>query len=96
MRKRVPLHSPVLHASVSSRLGHASPPFTDSWMTSRALVLVPPSQAALHSPHADQSSTLQSTENFQILGVFLKQIFAMMTSMLILLQSWVVMLVILA
>ena len=42
MGLRVPSHWSVLHVSVSSRCGHAVPPFSGSSTTSRALVLVPP------------------------------------------------------
>ena len=59
--ERVPGHSSVLHKSVSSSTEHAAPPFFASWMTSRVLVLLPPPQVTLQSPHADQSPTLQST-----------------------------------
>ena len=61
--ERLPSHWSVLHGSVNSRTGHAAPPFSGSSTTSLALVLVPPSQVALHSPHGFQSPTLQSTGN---------------------------------
>ena len=60
-----PGHSSVLHTIVSSRAGHVVPPCFGCWMTSRVLVLVPPPQVRLQSPHGDQSSTLQSTEDPQ-------------------------------
>ena len=60
---RVPAgHWLVLQGIVSSRAGHVSPPFFGSSMTSRALILVPPPQVTLHSPHGFQSPTLQSTK----------------------------------
>ena len=61
--KKEPGHPPLLQTIVSSRAGHIAPPFFGSSMTSRALVLVPPLQVALHSPHRFQSPTLQSTED---------------------------------
>ena len=60
---RAPGHPSVLQTIVSTRAGHVAPPFSGCSMTSRALVLVPPSQVALHSPHRFQSPTLQSTGN---------------------------------
>ena len=64
-RKRLPTtHWSVLHTSVSSRVsGQEAPPFSGAPMTSLALVLVPPPQVALHSPHGFHSPTLQSTRN---------------------------------
>ena len=61
--KKVPVHLAVLHTSVSSRFGHVAPPSFASWTTSLVLVLVPPSQVTLQSPHADQSPTLQSNKD---------------------------------
>ena len=40
-RNNIPLHSSVLHTSVSSRSGHLFPPFFGSRTTFLALVLVP-------------------------------------------------------
>ena len=58
-----PGHWSVLQAIVSSRAGHVSPPHSGSTMTSRSIVLVPPPQVTLHSPHGFQSPTSQSTGN---------------------------------
>ena len=57
--------SSVLQILVSSRSGHAAPASFASLITSRDLRLVPPPQVTLQSPHADQSPTLQSTEDQQ-------------------------------
>ena len=65
-KTRVPSHWSVLHVSVSSRSGHKAPPFSGSWTTSLALVLVPPSQVTLHPPQVFHSPTLQSTRNQQL------------------------------
>ena len=63
--ERLPGHSSVLHHSISFRFGQEAPASFASLITSRVLVLVPMPQVALHSPHADQSPTLQSTEDQQ-------------------------------
>ena len=63
--ERLPGHSLVLHHSISFRFGQEAPASFASLITSRVLVLVPMPQVALHSPHADQSPTLQSTEDQQ-------------------------------
>ena len=65
--KREPGHWTVLHTSISSRIEQEAPPFCASSITSLALVLVPPSQVTLQSPHADHSLTLQSTGNVKLL-----------------------------
>ena len=58
-------HSSVLHTSISSRYGHEAPAWFAFLITSRVLVMVPPPQVALQSPHNDQSPTLQSTKDQQ-------------------------------
>ena len=61
--RKEPGHPAVLQTIVSSKSGHVAPPFSECWMTSRALVLVPPLQVTLQSPQGFQSPTSQSTEN---------------------------------
>ena len=94
-RKDIPPHLSALHTSISSRFGHKAPPCCGSWRTCLDLVLVPPPQVTVHSPHADQSSTLQSTGNVKLWWHIQEWIFAMIATMIIVIifkSLWIVVL----
>ena len=80
--ERLPGHSSVLHASVSSRSGQEAPASFASLITSRPLFLLPPPQVTLHLPQGFQSPTLQSTGNVKLWWEIKEQIFAIIATMI--------------
>ena len=52
---------------ISASSGHMIPPQESGLSTTRKRVCSPPPQVALHSPHADQSETSQSSAQHMVL-----------------------------